>query len=361
MPANLHALIRYRTIDRCLRNREYDYNWEKLAKECTNALIEEGLYEHRDRSKVISRRTIFYDIQTMKSGKLGYYAPIEYDSTDKTYYYTDSKFSIQNVPLKREELGELQNALLILKQFSGKSNMTALENIITKLEETLNLKKSVKNREIIRFDHSLNEKGQKWLNQIYQAIKNKKALNIEYQPFNQDKLLIILSPYLLKEYNNRWYVFGKPMSRPDETYKIINLALDRVKSCKDSIQEYAEDSNFNPVTYLKDIIGVSLPVDVPKQTIVFCSIGTQSDYIKTKPIHESQKLVEETPEYCRFSIEVIPNYELGSTFLAFGEKVIVEQPADLSKILKKRIEASMKNYKSGFQEPGIEEDLSPGP
>lgn len=80
MPANLHALIRYRTIDRCLRNIDQSWSWEELAESCSQALADQMKIE-----KDISRRTIMYDINYMRSGKLGYEAPIEYDRKEKSY------------------------------------------------------------------------------------------------------------------------------------------------------------------------------------------------------------------------------------------------------------------------------------
>ena len=92
MPANKHALIRYKTIDRCLRNRYRKWTLEDLIEACSKAL-----YEAEGISKGISMRTVQGDIQMMRSNKLGYNAPIEvYDL--KYYRYADDKYSIMNMP-----------------------------------------------------------------------------------------------------------------------------------------------------------------------------------------------------------------------------------------------------------------------
>jgi len=280
-----------------------------------------------------------YDINHMRGGKLGYEAPIEYDRKEKSYYYSDPKFSIDHVPIKKEELEELNNALLILRQFSGKESIKGLENIVTKLEETLKIRRG-RSREIIQFDHSLNEPGQKWVNRIYEAIKNKKVITINYKPFDKTAYMRTVSPYLLKEYNNRWFLFGYS----HEYESITNLGLDRIREMKDSIQKFYRDPDFDEKTYLKDIIGVMILPDVTKQKILLKAYGRQRLYIQTKLIHESQKTVELNEDYGIFSLELIPNYELESKLLSFGDTVEVLEPAALRLQFKTRLENGLKLY-----------------
>lgn len=81
MPANKNALIRYKTIDNCLRNRYRRWTIDDLVDACSDALYDcEGI------TKGVSLRTVQNDIQMMRSDKLGYNAPIEvYDH--KFYRY----------------------------------------------------------------------------------------------------------------------------------------------------------------------------------------------------------------------------------------------------------------------------------
>lgn len=93
MPANKNALIRYKTIDRCLRNRYRRWTLDDLVEACSDALYElEGVF------RGVSVRTIQSDIQMMRSDKLGYNAPIEvYDG--KYYRYAEADYSISVSPL----------------------------------------------------------------------------------------------------------------------------------------------------------------------------------------------------------------------------------------------------------------------
>ena len=85
MSSNKNALIRYKTIDRCLRNKYKKYTLEDLIEECS-----EALFEFEGKEAYVSKRTIQLDIQNMRSEKFGYEAPIEvYDR--KYYRYSDSE------------------------------------------------------------------------------------------------------------------------------------------------------------------------------------------------------------------------------------------------------------------------------
>ena len=129
MPANRNALIRYKTIDNCLRNKYRRWTLEDLIDACSDALDEyEGI------SKGISRRTIQMDIQVMRSEKLGYNAPIVvYDN--KYYKYEDENYSITNTPLSEQDLHVMSEAVEVLRQFKGFSYFANMGDIINRLED----------------------------------------------------------------------------------------------------------------------------------------------------------------------------------------------------------------------------------
>lgn len=335
MPKNLHQGFRYRVIDRCLRNRNRSWGWRELSEACWQALQEELGIDKRP-----SRRTIMLDISRMRSGKLGYEAPIEYDRKEKSYYYSNSKFSIENIPLRKSDLEELRNALLILQQFSGRESLNHLQEVVTKLEDTL-YSQPAKTSEIILFEHSLNKQGQKWINPIYQAIKNQQALSITYQPFHASLTSFVFSPYLLKEYNNRWFVFG--FHHIDQS--IYNPALDRIVSLQKSLQAYQGNPHFDGRQYLKDIVGVTLLEKKIKVQVEIKVFGLQAKYIATKPIHESQKKDRSGENYTIFLLNLIPNYELESRLLSYGEDLEVLKPKSLRQRMAARVADMQKRYK----------------
>ncbi len=335
MPTNLHALVRYRTIDDCLTKRYRRWTWQDLAEACA-----EKIYEYEGIEAVPSRRTIMYDIQYMRDGKLGYFAPIVYDRNSKSYSYDDPEFSIQKFPLSKDDIFELEYALSILKNFKGFQNASGIENIITKLEHTVTLQEASK-KEIIHFDHSLNEPGQKWLHMLYDYIQNENVLNITYQPFHLDQpYQRTISPYIIKEYDNRWFLICWDHTRED----IRNFALDRLITIEKEPIRYHRDPNFDARQYFENIIGVTLPSHGKIEEIIFSISEDDAKYLITKPLHISQQIISKNEKETIFSIKVIPNFELESILLSFGERIKVTHPIELQNRLKKRINVQMKNY-----------------
>jgi len=335
MPTNLHALIRYRTIDDCLQRRYKTWSWENLSEACS-----EKLYEFEGLDALPCRRTIMYDIRHMRSGELGYYAPIEYDRIKKTYFYTDPDFSIQKFPLSRDDLFELQYAVSILRHFKGFRDTAGIENIITKLEHTVSLS-NTSGSPIIHFDHSLNEPGNRWLDELYHFIRNEQVLEITYHPFQEKwPYKRIISPYLLKEYDNRWFLVCWDHLRE----AIRNFALDRLKSVEKKPIRFYRDPDFNQEWYFKSVIGISIPEEGYPTQIRFIADPKDAQYLQTKPLHPSQSLEKITSSGTVFSIEVIPNYELESVLLAFGESLQVIEPEWLRQKLSERVDMMQRRY-----------------
>lgn len=328
MPINRLALIRYKTIDNCLRNKYRKWTIENLVDACSDAL-----YEFEGKLQGVSLRTIQLDIQNMRSEKLGYNAPIVV--VDKKYYtYEIPDYSITNMPLTSLDLNTLSQITHTLKQFEGFSQFSDMEEVLKKIENKVF---AINNqaRTIIDFDKNNNLKGIRFLDEIYNAIKNKICLKVVYQSFNSQKPTIIyLSPYLLKEYRNRWFVFGNRK----HSNKISPLALDRILRLRIPKEEcFVENTIFDTENYFKDIIGVTRYEKMKIEKVVFWVEKTHAPYVTTKPFHYSQQILETKEDGTIFSINVIPNFEMERELIGFGEFLKVIEPIDLLEKFKLRV------------------------
>jgi len=131
MPANKNALIRYKTIDRCLRNRYGRWTLDDLVDACSDALYDmEGIV------KGISKRTVQADIQMMRSDKLGFYAPIEvYDN--KYYRYADPDYSISDTPVSPEDYRVVVQAIRLIQKYETDGCTDDLGKALMKVKATL--------------------------------------------------------------------------------------------------------------------------------------------------------------------------------------------------------------------------------
>jgi len=314
MATNKQAIIRYRVIDRCLRNTDRSWNWKALADEC----VEEISKVLDTPISSISERTIKGDISDMRNDeRLGYYAPIEYDRKEKSYYYSDLNYSITESPINKSEAKELKNMINLMRQFTGFKYMSGIENILSKLELIVN-ESTRTTRTIVMMEKPVFIAGQEHIDDCYKAIRDKQTLSITYQPFEGPISTAIISPYLLKEYQNRWYLIAyKHQNQAMRTY-----GLERIQNITPSISAFI-DNGFDAEAHYKDVIGVTLDPNIDIEKIQFRVKGRGRFYIETNPIHHSQKCLHREEEVFTFEIEVRPNYELEKIFKSYGDALEV--------------------------------------
>ena len=318
MPANRNALIRYKTIDNCLRNKYRRWTLEDLIDACSDAL-----YEYEGITKGISRRTIQMDIQMMRSEKLGYNAPIVvYDN--KYYKYEDEDYSITNTPLSEQDLKVMSEAVEVLRQFKGFSYFSNMGDSISRLEDHVTSARQ-KTIPVIDFEKNESLKGIDYLDMIYHAVVSKQVLRMKYRSFKaRSASSFLFYPYLLKEYRNRWFVFGVKQG----TSVLVNLALDRIHNLEIAKEEsYRENTVFDPVTFFDDLVGVTKNTGSRAEVVRFWVDRLNAPYVETKPLHKSQRVVERQKDGAIvFEIEVVINQELRREICGFAEGIRVLAP-----------------------------------
>jgi hypothetical protein len=178
MPDNKHALLRYRLIDQCLTNRHRI--WTEIS---LREAIENGLYEYTGSRTGISRSTLFADFRAMKPGGItGYEAPIHH-TKKRGYHYTDPDYSINQMPLTGPDVVVLQEALLALRSIRGVGLATALDEIIRRLEGRLAPVAPVQpHTAAIQFETAPDYAGSRWLQPLYEAIRQQQPQRLRYQP-----------------------------------------------------------------------------------------------------------------------------------------------------------------------------------
>lgn len=319
MPVNRNALIRYKTIDTCLRNKYRQWTLEDLIDACSDAL-----YEYEGIDKGISKRTVQMDIQMMRSEKLGYNAPIVvYDN--KYYKYEEEDYSITNTPLSKQDLKTMSEAVEVLRQFKGFSYFSGMGDIVSRLEDHVTSAKQ-KTVPVIDFEKNESLKGLDYLDTIYHAIVNKQTLSIKYRSFKaRSANIFIFYPYLLKEYRNRWFVFGQRKGN------LINLALDRMHNIEIAENEkYIDNNIFDPETFFDDLVGVTKNVGMKAEIVRFWVDKQNAPYVQTKPFHKSQKVVEECEDGSKiFEINVVVNQELQREFFGYVDTIKILSPKSL--------------------------------
>lgn len=331
MSSNKNALIRYKTLDKCLKNKYRQYTLEDLIDECS-----EALFEFEGKESFVSKRTVQLDLQNMRSEKFGYEAPIEVYER-KYYRYSDPDYSIHNISVNESDLKAMNNAVQILKQFKDFSMFKDMNGVIQKLEDSIH---ATNQKSIIHLDKNERLKGLEYIDVLYESILNKKVLKILYKSFKAKASdFYTVHPQLLKEYNNRWFLICWHKN------KMYNFALDRMEEISVEETFMYIDKDFDSDRYFGEVIGVTVSETQRPQNVVFIVNAKHAPYVKTKPFHHSQEIVKEDELGTTFKICVQLNFELERMILGLGEFITVVKPDKL----KKRIHASLKEAYENYE------------
>ena len=339
MPTNKNALTRYKYLDELLSDRHHFFDIHDLTDRVNEKLVTSGLPD-------VTQRCIEKDINYLEYDP--FFAEIERFRVGgrSCIRYEDPSFSVFKKELSDEESNIILEVLNTIGQFDGLAHFEWLE----RFKIGLGLKERPK---VISFSNNPHLQNSNLLGVLFDNASNQVAVELEYHTFSDTATkTIVFHPYLLKQYNNRWYIIGAA----DSDKKILNFALDRIDKviplpetkfipCEEDLSERFED-----------IVGVTLYEDRVVEHIVFWVSDFSKDYIVTKPIHESQKHLKGTSldillnKYSNllsgavFSIDCIPNYELIRELCSFGKELIVLEPSSIKDEIFNRISLMVEEY-----------------
>lgn len=324
MPVNLDALKRYHILNDCFSNKYGKYTIEKLIKKCSD-----------DIGHDVKERTIREDIKNMRSGELGYEAPIVIDKQTKYYYYSDPNFSIKNCTLNSQAIKDISFAISILKEYKGFKIFENLNGIFDKLESDIYIKTKNEIDNVIDFEKFTAYYGIDNLQILLDSIINKSVIQLEYQRFvNDNPTTHILHPYFLKEYQHRWYLLAY-LERKD---MIITLALDRIKSVEiQSNTDYIPNTKYNFNQIFEKVIGISEPNTLP-QDVILKFKPLAGKYFLSQPFHKNYEIVSDTENELIVKMNLHINYELEKLILSNLGNIKVLAPQSLIDSIDKKIQ-----------------------
>ena len=260
---NIPKRERFEILDQLLQKSSH--TTRQLHKLVNKELEEKGL------EKVVLR-VIQNDLKEMSEI---HKAPIK-KTGNYRYYTEDFTLFPENMSDKEREL--ISEVLRTLGQFDGLKDFEWIQNYMIGLE-------AEERKPILSFTSTSELKGTNWLPLLFDVISNKQVINVSYRPFSGKTKEYILHPYLLKEYNGRWYLIGAI----DSDKFIINFAIDRIKDFR--IMEkipYYEYSKGDINERFMDLIGVTLRKDAKMEHILIWADDVTFNYVNTKHITRFQ-------------------------------------------------------------------------
>lgn len=336
MPKTKSSDVRIKVIDQCLCDHKRKYSTKMIFDRCNEEL------EKRDFSPVTAMNSIRADIEQIQRIYPG--ADVEsYREGRNIYYrYEDPDFSIFKTPMKAGEIIQLTQILRLLRRFKGMPQFNWVDEIAERVGASLKIDETTD--EVVGFDENLDLVGLEFFTPLFNAIVDKQPLKLSYQSFKKDKEeIIIVHPYYLKQYNKRWFLIGWD----DEKNYMANFAFDRIKNVENANMPY-KPTDVNFFDYFDDMIGVSKDSRIEPQVVKLWVSPSSWPYIKTKPLHGTQKRISEDETGTVITINVHLNYELEQQILSFGENMQVIEPDYLKMRIVQRLNVALANYSNKF-------------
>lgn len=265
------------------------------------------------------------------------------DGRSVYYHYKDSNFSIYNSKMYMEMIKKLSRALHFIDQYAGLPHFEWLNEVRAMLYANSHEDPNNSQR-IVTFHHNPGYANSlRHFTQLFDFIESRTTIDLTYRRFHSlEETRHIVYPYHLKEYLQRWYLVGLTEKHPED---LTSFAFDRIVKVKKSDEPFIENPGFDIEEYYNAMIGLTIPKGAKPQDVLLWVDDQDYPFLKTNPIHHSQKLVREVDGGKIISLHIYVNYELEMRLLAYGERLVVLSPEELNLRMIDRLESSVNNYR----------------
>lgn len=327
MPHIKNALIRYRIIDRMIRNPYKTYpSKSDLREACEESLFGSTYGDH------ICDSTIEKDLFAMR---MEHDAPIKYSRKHEGYFYEDPDYTINDIPLSEDELESIRFAVQTLQQFQEVPYFKEFGSAIDKIATRVAVAGTEGNETsaFIGFETAYSSIGNQWLPLLLTAIQEKKTCHFTYASFKSGiaKERNVL-PVYLKEYRNRWYLISFDLEKSDW----ITYALERMDGLVVNEAQHLLKEAFNPSSFFAETIGITTEKKAAERIALRVN-DIASKYIESQPLHSSQEKIGTN----HFVLTVQINEELIRTLLGFMGELQIISPSHLVQTWNERIQKQL--------------------
>ncbi|MCU0328738.1 MAG: WYL domain-containing protein [Chitinophagales bacterium] len=264
----------------------------------------------------------------------------------KDKYEISRQVNLVNITLNPNEIAALKSATKTLNQFAQLPIFQDLQGLFEKLNQAVYFRTKTEAQETIEFESVPYVEGVKFLKDCWEAIHEKKTIEIAYQKF--DSLTVetrTLHPYLIKEHRNRWYVIGLEHSKQ----ALRMFGLDRIKAIHPTIGIRYEPNQKDLKKLFNRSFGLYFNYSQSPERIILLFTGKRIEYIQTQPFHSQQlesSRLKMTPQGLQLELDLILNEELVMELARLGKDVKVIAPESLKKSVKDYLINALEQYQS---------------
>jgi len=330
MPVDKQVTLRYQVLNKCFRDLYNEYTIDDLVKACNAAL------RRADRPEV-SKRTVQSDIANMETDYGIRLDENRFRGRKRLYRYYDTSYTLPQFQMDDGDRFKIQAAVNVLENYEGEPVLDWARTLLMQIGSGVFGSDS---SSVVSFQSNPDLKGISLFSDLLKAIIDKRTLKLTYTPFGKSTFTTDIYPYFLKQYNDRWYLIAQAIGYTGYAH----YALDRIDDFKETELPYLE-AEVNFEEYFDEFIGITDP-GTESEDIIIKVKQQRYHYIKTKPLHLSQRVLEETPDHAVISINVRINKELESQLLSFGDDIEVLSPEDFRNKIAEKIRSMNQNYQN---------------
>lgn len=181
-----------------------------------------------------------------------------------------------------------------------------------------------------------------YLSDIIRAMKSSRCIQVKYRRYTSASSRIsILEPYALKLFKQRWYLLAKASDMP----YLLLYSLDRMEEVVLTETKFQLSPDFDAEAFFEDCYGTIIDASVEAERISIRVTSSQACYLKSLPLHHSQRLLSEDEEYSVFELYLKPTYDFLQALLSYGSELEVIAPVSLRNQMQEEVATMMSHYR----------------
>ena len=184
------------------------------------------------------------------------------------------------------------------------------------------------------------------LEPIIKAMKSNHTLTISYQSYwREESSTFDVEPYCVKVFKQRWYLVGR-----SPYYDQVRIyALDRILELEITDTKFKMPVKFDPAAFFESFYGIIAHENPEVETVKLKVSANQSNYLRSLPIHHSQKEIEKTEDYSIFRLRLCPEFDFQQEILSQTPEIEVLEPEWLRKTIAEKLSVSIKKYNKKYK------------
>lgn len=246
-------------------------------------------------------------------------------------YESELAFSEKTFKRDRDLLSELFQIDIQFKrstmtyQIINAEDLDSTQNIFDNLL-LINAYKQTENNSKIMFFEKRQASGLGNLEGLIYAIKTSRIITFNYTKHWENVAHTkVAEPYAIKEFRNRWYLLAN--ERDGKNFFVKTFGLDRISDL--NFNSSFQKQNVNIEEMFVNSFGIVSTLHQKPKKIVLSFDTEQGRYVKSLPIHHSQKILADNNEEFKIELTLVPTYDFYQELLTHAERLRIVSPVSV--------------------------------